>query len=588
MLQRRFSSCLFLAAMAAFAGQSAFAAEPDFKATDAQVRAVLVDSSKDESFLSIRADAAGRLFVGGREALFVYEPKAGGLYEPRQELYRFPKDTWINDLAVRGDDLYVVTVAAVYVLPGAVSQRSGLEARRLVWGVPLGHVHQCLHGLAWGPEGDLYISMGDPVWYYGDFQRPDHWGHWTFFSQPEGTQTPYNGVGGVFRCRSDGSHFQIVARGLRNSCGLTFDRHWNLFTNDNDHEALPVQYVPGRLLYVVPHAYFSWPRGWLPSKTPERADLLDTVVDNLGRFVPVGQSYYDDPLLGEKYRNNLLVARWCIGAVTRYPLEPRGAEFKAPEFHLLDGRNQARPVGVCEGRGGRIFATIAYMAQNEGSPIYRSDLVMLTPAGDSAAAPFEGYEAARASEDKLFAEIANPSWQRRERAHGELLRRGGKVLARAAEQLVREKSTTTLEHLIWLAAGLHQPEVGAHLNNLVRSDAPQAVRLQALRALCETPELHAPRELFAGALGDKDPQLQLAALVALFKFPGPPPAEVASGPACSSDTYLRQLATLLLAEKSTLAELETLAKASSAASRLAATLAIGFRLTLPPAAERVG
>ena len=187
------------------------------------------------------------------------------------------------------------------MIPGGRTKREGLVPRRLVWGVPLGHVHQCFHGMTWGPDGDLYFAMGDPLTYYGDFNRPDHWGHWTFFSRresdatvgrvdgqrrpplsplPKGgrkveagdaeewVRTPYNGVGGVFRCRPDGSNFQVVARGLRNSCGLTFDRDWNLFTNDNDHESIPAEYVPGRLNHVTPHAYFSWPAAGCCAKPP--------------------------------------------------------------------------------------------------------------------------------------------------------------------------------------------------------------------------------------------------------------------------------------------------------------------------------
>ena len=57
--------------------------------------------------------------------------------------------------------------------------------------------------MAWGPEGDLYFASGDPLLNYGDFaRRPDHWGHWTVYSQPGGTSTPYTGVGGVFRPQS--------------------------------------------------------------------------------------------------------------------------------------------------------------------------------------------------------------------------------------------------------------------------------------------------------------------------------------------------------------------------------------------------
>lgn len=203
-----------------------FANEPlEYRVVDDDLEVILLDSSPKDSFLSVQADTLGRLFVGGREALFVYEPKDDGGYYPRQEIYRFPDHTWIYEIAIRGNDIYVITVSALYVIPDAVTNRSGLKAKRLVWGVPLGHVHQCFHGMAIGPEGDIYFAMGDPLWYYGDFTRPDHWGHWTFFSQPKGTRMPHNGVGGVFRCKPDGSNFQVVARGLRNSCGLAFDRH---------------------------------------------------------------------------------------------------------------------------------------------------------------------------------------------------------------------------------------------------------------------------------------------------------------------------------------------------------------------------
>ena len=96
------------------------------------------------------------------------------------------------------------------------------------------------------------------------------------------------------------SDFQIVAGGLRNRCGLTFDQHWNLFSNDNDHESIPADYVPGRLMHVTPHADFAGRAAGWSHKTPERADLLETMFAGLGRFVPVGQAYYDDDLLARR------------------------------------------------------------------------------------------------------------------------------------------------------------------------------------------------------------------------------------------------------------------------------------------------
>jgi glucose/arabinose dehydrogenase len=211
------------------AAPQSFAMRPGFKA-------VVIDSDDQESFLGLQLDSAARLFVGCREALFVYEPAAGGLYQHRQLLFRFPRDAWVYDIAIRGDDLYVATHTAIYLLPSAVKKRDGIVARRLVWGLPMMRgfdTHQGIHGLAIGPEGDIYFSNGDEIINYGDFKRPDHWSHWTYFHGSKGTEV--SGCGGLFRISPEGEDFSVIAAGTRNSCGIAFDHAWNLFTSDNDH-----------------------------------------------------------------------------------------------------------------------------------------------------------------------------------------------------------------------------------------------------------------------------------------------------------------------------------------------------------------
>ncbi|MEI8017621.1 MAG: hypothetical protein WCH39_05430 [Schlesneria sp.] len=295
--------------------------------------------------------------------------------------------------------------------------------------------------------------MGDPLWYYGDFNRPDHWGHWTMFFRPtkpndsqpgagleleersrdgdpknlefskKWSSMPYNGVGGIFRIRPDGTNLRSYARGLRNPCGLCFDQNWNLFTNDNDHEGIPSQYAPGRLIHVTEGSYWSWPRGWMQSKSPDRSDIFPMVNEEMGRAVPVLQTYYADGFLPEKYNNNLLVTRWCRRQVSRFPLEAKQSTFTAKEHVLLEGRDQARPVGICVGRGGRVFVTVCYMAQNEGSPTYRSDLAVITRKDDPDTMPFAPYDATAESLQKLLEERNVTSWWRSSTAYQELLRR---------------------------------------------------------------------------------------------------------------------------------------------------------------------
>ncbi|MDB5323961.1 MAG: hypothetical protein JWN40_5592, partial [Phycisphaerales bacterium] len=445
---------VLVAPIAALAQAEAPKALLDTRYLEKGLKAIIVNSDDQESFLGLQLDSAGRLFAGCREALFVYEPAAGGLYQPRQLLFRFPKDAWVYDIAIRGDDLYVSTHTAIYLLPGAVKKRDGIVPKRLVWGLPMMRgfdTHQGIHGLAIGPDGDLYFSNGDEIINYGSFKRPDHWSNWTYFHGSRSTKV--TGCGGLFRISPDGENFTVIASGTRNTCGIAFDRSWNLFTSDNDHESMPADYVPGRLLHVTPGAYFSWPRGWMPEKSPWRADLLDTMHPDVGRYVPTGMAYYDDTFLPDNCRNSLYVAEWGKGKLPRYPLRASGASFKVDQVDFLTTASMVRPVGVAVGRGGRIFVSVCHMKGNEASPIYRSEILMITRENDSDAAPFDGYEETTATLEKLFAELSSQSWHRRYRAHVELTRRGATARKQAGERLAAANIGSPLHtHLLWLTA----------------------------------------------------------------------------------------------------------------------------------------
>jgi glucose/arabinose dehydrogenase len=542
-----------------------------------ELKTVLIDSVAKESFLCVRADTMGRLFVGGDEALYVYEPNKDGGYWPRALLYRFPPDSRLCDVAVRGNDLYVLTRSALYLIPDGVRQRDHLQPRKVIWGVPLGSGEQNFHALAWGPEGDLYIAMGDVLENAGEVHRADPWGHWTFFSQPRGVKTSYNGVGAVLRCKPDGSALQVVARGLRNPHGLVFDRYWSLFTSDVDQDSA------GLLVYVTPHAYFRWPGAAKSPIAPPRADLLPAMSAARDKAIYLGATYYDETLLPEKSRHNLLLARGETFAIVQALIEPRGAGFAASEQVIYQGKEPVRSANLTVGRGGRIFVAVSY--QTEAG--VRSELLMVTTAVDPALCPFEPYEAAEASAAKLWRELADPSWQRRYCAHVELTRRGGALLKEANKKLLTAQAGDhALHHLIWLAAKSGQGSL--HLFALLEHADPR-IRAQVIRALTEFPEQSFDEPVLTNCLHDKNPHVRHAAVLAHFspKIAWTRPIEraIEDGLACSEDSYLRQSATLLLADKATRKELENLCAAADARKRLAGVLAAGFRLTLPPATK---
>jgi putative heme-binding domain-containing protein len=572
-----------LAAIVLATASGKLRAETDtYKLPDPQLSLSVIDSDPKESFLAVHLDPAGRLFVGGREGLFVYEPDGSGGFGKRQELLRLPKSAWVYDITTHGNDLYIATVSAIYFIPDGVIKRENLTVKRLIWGIPLGHVHQCFHNFEWGPEGDLYFTCGDPLTSYGDFRnRADHWGHWTWFVQPEGTKVEYNGVGGIFHVHPDGSNLQFVAGGLRNSLGLSFDADWNLFTNDNDHESIPAEYVPGRLIHVTPGSYFSWPRGWMPSKQPNRADLLLTMNDHLGRYVPVGEVVYDDTLLPEKYRNTLIVDRWGEHKLVYNTIKPNGATFKSEEHDLLLCQGDARPVGVAVGSGGRIFATVCYMAANDSSPVYRSDIVVISPK-DAKVDP-ASYDIAAAPAMKLYAELSSPDWSRRHAACTEILRRGGAVLEEAPShyKLTGSQDPAWLS-LIWLTVAGQGAVAKENIESLA-ANSDELSRLQAIRAIAAYSELPASAPLLIAALNDSSLPVRLAAINAIRVRLDDVPEAIVQGPARSDDTYLRQTATNLMAAKLPESKLATLTQSPDAKTRLAAILAIGTRLTVPPA-----
>lgn len=341
---------------------------------DSKLKATLIDRSPSDVYLGVKTDADGNLFVGGREAVYFF-PAQGRGFAARREVLRFPPDSIIMGLEFRGDDLYVLTDNALYLVPQGRVRREGLQPQRILWGLPL-DLHVSFHCLAWGPDGLLYLTHGDPLLQFGDWTRPDHWGHWTLFCGRENRPLPYTGQGAVLRMKPDGTDVEVVARGLRGPVGLAFDRDGNLFTNDNDHEGRADLYAPSRLLHVVDGVDFAWPRGWAASKSPDRSDLIEPLCD-LGRGVPCDLTYYDRPLLSDVVGDRLLMCRWDRHAVTAYRPERRGATFTAAEETIAVGDENCRPVGLAADRDGRLFVTALYMTGNQAAPDCVSDLLVI-------------------------------------------------------------------------------------------------------------------------------------------------------------------------------------------------------------------
>ena len=535
---------------------TASAEVPGIHLADKSLGVEFLDSDEKEFFISQTMDLSGRLFVGCREALYVYEPTEEGGFGPRQELFRFPMHSWLYDLEVYGNDLFVLTNTALYRMRDAVTRRNNLKPEKLLWGKPQGHYHQGLHGMEFGPTGDLFLSMGDPQPHlHWDRSRPDHLWHWVFYVGPENKEVPYSGVGAVFRYRLEDHSLTVHASGLRNSCGISFDPNWRLFANDNDQEGAAAS--PGKLVYAPRHSWHGWVRGWSARQNPKRRDLLPVV--NLELDVPVGQCWYNGAVL---------VANWGNRTISRHFISESGAGFVAPTDFFLRGDGLRRPVSITPLNDGRMVVSVCYMQGNEGSPVRQTDLLLISPKTPAASADL--------SKSDLVG-LLDQSWTVRYKAHQEILRRRGPVLKQAAERFLKTPPTAAnLSSLIYLAAAHGDDASIKRIRKLAVSG--ELVSELAIRVMAEFPLKFEHLEVEKILATATSPGLRHALLEYLHAVPDAKLPETIVRLAADPDAFVRQSAAQLLARRASAPELTRWASNESELVRQGAVNAAGFHI----------
>ena len=227
------------------------------------------------------------------------------------------------------------------------------------------HDHS-VHAFVVGPDGRWYFNFGNTGKAVHDKDGnpvSDRFGNVVNDSGKPWRQ------GMVFRCRPDGSDFEVVGHNFRNNYEVAVDSFGGLWQSDNDDDGnrgVRINFVMeyGNYGYVDERTGAGWraDRANIESETPlQHWHQNDPgVVPNLlqtGAGSPTGICVYEGALLPGKYRGALIHCDAGPSVVRSYHVKPAGAGYTATSESLADGSADRwfRPSDVCVAPDGSLI-----------------------------------------------------------------------------------------------------------------------------------------------------------------------------------------------------------------------------------------
>ncbi len=231
--------------------------------------------------------------------------------------FNTPGDGTAAGVLATRDAIYFADIPNLWKLTPTSAGTVAREALATGFGVHVGVSGHDLHGLAMGPDGRLYVSMGD---------RGLH------VTNREGRVMDLPDMGSVLRCEPDGSGLEVFCVGLRNPQELAFDDEGELWTVDNDTAGAD----PCRVLHLVRDGDYGWrcsyqhQDGFGPWVQEELwKGGKDNILPLAGTVSqgPSGLAFYPGTGLGDAWRGKFLHCDFP-GGVWSFDVRPRGASFE--------------------------------------------------------------------------------------------------------------------------------------------------------------------------------------------------------------------------------------------------------------------
>jgi len=400
--------------------------------------------------------------------------------------FRSPIDGIASGVLARRGEVWFTNIPSLWKFTGRDKAETRTEVFR-GFGVRFNYTGHDFHGLALGPDGRLYFSIGD---------------RGASVTNKEGRLLDVADTGAVFRMWPDGSGLEVFAIGLRNPQELVFNEYGDLFTGDNDSD----QGEEERLVHVVEGADHGWrigyqfaPRGrggpwneeklWEPRYHGQPAYIVPAVCNI--EDGPSGLTYHPGTGLTPEHAGRIFITHFK-GAISNsgiftYKLRPDGASYAVEDADpFLTG---ALPTDVEFGPDGKLY----YSDWAEGWPKSRRGRIYAIAdpayADDPAAKETQaliGSDFTKKPAAELAKLLGHADWRVRLEAQYALAERGAASVEVLQAALASPgASPLARRHALWGLGQLGHRGIGnvpATLLGLL-GDADAEVRAQAARLL---------------------------------------------------------------------------------------------------------
>ncbi len=238
----------------------------------------------------------GTLFVGTRRSDKVYAlVDTDGDFVSDKKYVIAENLNMPNGVAFKNGDLYVAEVNKIWKFPAIENRLENPPTPELIFDKFPSDKHHGWKYIAFGPDGKLYVPVGAPC----------------NICESDSIYTT------ITRMNDDGSDFEIVATGIRNTVGFDWDpKTGELWFTDNGRDWLGDDSPACELNHLaIEKSHFGYPYC-------HQGDLLDpefgdgkscdnyiAPYQNLGPHVaPLGMEFYNGKMFPEQYKDVVFIA----------------------------------------------------------------------------------------------------------------------------------------------------------------------------------------------------------------------------------------------------------------------------------------